>query len=193
MRCAHACCAVHITNALSELDAEVVRFARVMQDLDGDANQSGRVVVNGFLLERWCLKYLLGVHAAGSSNLRFASAPETLVRETFGLDRIPGKRGIYLLGPWTGLTGLQLGIQESLVGDETGPKALAGAAINICGALFYLSLTRDRIPQPILDNPHLGEYDISSSQFVFHPLGISLSSDSGAEIHVSFDWTRARS
>jgi hypothetical protein len=77
-----------------------------------------------------------------------------------------------------------------MVGDETGPKALAGAAINICGALFYLSLTQDRIPQPILDNPRLGEYDVSASQFVFHPLGVTISSSTGAEVHVEFDWTR---
>ncbi len=79
-------CAKHNSD-LSDLDVEIAKLTAAIGEywrLGGDSSHT----VNGRLVERWMLKYIVEVSAAGYPSSGVAHAGDAIVRQIFGLEPV---------------------------------------------------------------------------------------------------------
>jgi len=93
-------CREHNGRLGGEVDLEAVRLAAAIRRARG--GRAEKIIVNGLLFERWCLKALLGIVAngwyrRGEHIIRMDHAPVELVEIAFGLRPFHAGTGLYVL------------------------------------------------------------------------------------------------
>jgi hypothetical protein len=93
-------CSAH-NSALSDVDSHVVPFLSASRRFDHELNSAASAPaaasVDGYMLERWLVKALLGLVARpGSTSTLSAQTHDRLVAVAFGLDRLAPPWGVHL-------------------------------------------------------------------------------------------------
>jgi hypothetical protein len=183
---ANILCKKH-NSELSKLDSEIKKVGDAVlavQKRGADAT----VTVNGYLIERWCLKQFAGISASGWLNFK-SLPPDDVVKDLFGYAKLPDSVALYGVSvEGTTYTNL-LSISGDFIFSAHGDDAL-GVVVAIHGAPFVLSV---RLKNPDLYIRSQGQilgYDVRNAGVERHPPFLKLSAPAlNARIRINFDWS----
>lgn len=180
---AHVLCRVH-NNALSPVDTEAGRFYGALNGLvDPRPGEVHRIrEFSGHLLERWALKLLCGILAAGTvaqadPTPRGWKPPRVWLECLYGLAPFPGTQGLYARRPRGTQTGLSArSIKIELI-KATATNQVIGCDLVVSGLFLRLSMA------------DLDSWDEESRfDLVYRPAGFGIYSPTGTGV-LALDWS----
>lgn len=192
---ASTCLCRHHNDSLRNVDAEVGVFAKKLRALNAEGTH-GTIHMSGWVLERWCLKALLGIVANGwhrngeGTKIDLGVAPVELAAAAFGRAVLGQDRGLHVV---TYAADVAVGVEavswKVLVADAEGTR-LVGLLIALPPATFALTLIPGD-PTPLLRQLSIAQIeDWSNVQAHLRPAKLDLRArESGAHVQVLFDWS----
>jgi len=169
-------CVTH-NSALHELDDEAIRLANALRVLLAAKQQGNNAVrVDGWKIERWCMKCGCNVLASGwAEGHGFAPDPQ-IVRAIFGVCRLPSGAGLYgLLDPMVKL--ISDADQVGFTLFERSPAAIVGVYIQMHGLGLIVSSYTGDITAALRGAKNLGNVptpDWSAARVMHHPHSVEL-------------------
>ncbi len=134
---ARVLCANH-NNALSDVDAEMIRLSRALQEHVNSAEPGELyVTVDGRKIERWCIKTSINLLASRWMQPWDFTPPLEVVRAAFGQIVLPGGAGLYALKwPLIRIPNGDVRVGFNLISKTDNASQIAGVYF----PLFYLQL-----------------------------------------------------
>lgn len=174
---------------LSPLDETIGRVARFQADAN-EESFNGSLIIEGELLERWLLKTVVNVAAAGwLGPMKWAPSDE-VVQAIFGQGKLPPRIGLYSVDgidpnhrPSGGASFMPLFL-STRVG-----QLLAGAYVTIHGMPLLASLHDELAPR--LDSgamPSLQGRFAPRLRHLYHPGAIVMSRRRGKPVFIGMSW-----
>jgi hypothetical protein len=191
---ASTCLCCRHNNLLRSVDAEVGKFAKKLRALNLK-RAKGTIHMNGWVLERWCLKALLGIVAngwhrnGGGTKIDLGVAPVELAAAAFGRNVLGQDRGLHVV---TYTADVSIGVEavswKVLVASADASR-LVGLLIALPPATFALTLVPGD-PTPLLRQLSIAQIESwANVQAHLRPAKLDLRArESGTHIQVFFDW-----
>jgi len=136
-------------------------------------NSSASFVLDGWLYERWCLKVLANVFAAGWTERGKAQPPKEIVELIFGRRRLAGSSGLYSVNYFTGRDkGTDEFIWNVLLDSET-KSQICGILTSMRGFLTLVTIPQGN-PEPLIRAiGRTQRFDFTEMRLTRHPRGLS--------------------
>lgn len=176
---------------LSPLDETAGRLAKHLHDGD-DENYTTNINLRGELVERWGLKTLINMGAAGWMGQKLEPAPE-IVSSIFGRSEIPDGCGLYSVdGVWRNEDGIlrpSVNFSSVVIPTPRG-RILAGGYIAIHGMPIFVALFTEAVSwieqrgMPTIE-ARLGETQL---KHLYRPGAFVQGRQRGPQIHVGLSW-----
>jgi hypothetical protein len=184
-------CATH-NSRLSDLDDEAIRLAAAMRTYmrvsePGDM----RVRVNGWKIERWCLKTGCSLLASRWMAPRDFSPDPAMIRMVFGERNLPPGAGLYLVKePALDLQSDTDTARWNLLFERDDPSSIKSLYIAIHGLGLFVG------PSDSLSKLHdSGDPDWGKAQLMYRPASIQISTrlpqwpeNTTAQMTIEFTW-----
>lgn len=179
----------HHNSLLSPLDETIGQVARFQAEANEESFQ-GTLIVEGELLERWLLKTVVNVAAAGwLGQLKWAPS-EDVVQAIFGLAPLPPRIGLYSVDgvdpnhrPSGGASFMPLFLSAPF------GQLLAGAYVTVHGMPLLASLHDELAPRLEAGAvPSLQNRFADGLSHLYHPGAIVMSRKRGNPVFIGMSW-----
>lgn len=180
----------HHNSTLSPLDSVIGAIARFEAQVNNESF-TDPLFIEGELLERWLLKTLVNVSAAGWISADKPHPSDNIVRMIFGREPVPDKIGLYSVkgrDPEHRPAG-GVGFTPLLMSTPKGSR-LAGAYITIHGMPLLASL--HPMLAEMMEAGHaptlMKKFSAEGLRHLYHPGAIVISRNRGAPVFIGLSW-----
>jgi hypothetical protein len=177
-------------------DAAIGQFARSLRELN-EPGVKGEISVDGWALERWCVKALLGIVANGwhrsseGHKIELDVAPLDLAEAAFGRSTLVDGRGLNVL-TYTATIGVRI---EAVSWKVLVANAQASVIVGFLVAFPPIALALALVPGDIaallrqVTLPHIENWSNLAAHY--RPDRLDLHGrESGSQIGIEFDWSK---
>jgi hypothetical protein len=185
----------HHNRLLSPDDAAVGRFARSLRQLNAP-DACGEIDVNGWALERWCVKALMGIVAnnwhrsSQGHRITLDQSPEDLAAAAFGRTLLCGGRGLNVVACGARVTVGIEGVGFKILVANAEASIIVGLIVTLPPIVLVLTLAPGDVTALLkqINLPLLTE--LSDVAAGLRPVRLDLRGRaSSAHIVVKFDWS----
>ncbi len=175
---------------LSPLDEVIAQVANFQADANNE-NFNGTLLIEGEILERWLLKTVVNVAAAGWMGPVKLQPSDSMVRSIFGLAPIPEQLGLYSVDGIDPNHRPSGGVSFSPLFFLTPVgNILAGAYVTVHGMPLLASFNTDLASR--LESGGMPELQAKFSpeglRHLYHPGAIVMSRQRGKPVHIGLSW-----
>jgi hypothetical protein len=157
---ANVLCELH-NNGLSDLDNEVATLHRHIRTAR-ERNTSAAVSVNGPRLERWCLKLLTNILAAGWVGSMPRMPGAGIVDQVFGYKPIEQPSGLYGVTDYSGTIPAD-SVYYAVVTPAGDAGHIVGLVVCLSGMLLVLSTSKVDLRPALNGNGDFGYFSLTSA------------------------------
>lgn len=180
----------HHNSILSPLDATIGKVSK-FQAQANDEGFENTLWLEGELLERWLLKTVINMAAAGWLGQQKLLPSVEIVRAIFGFENVPNKIGLYIVEgicpshrPSGGTSFKPVSIRTPM------GLILGGAYISVNGMSFFVSLNADIVAR--LESSEIPEFKTyfskSGLKHLYHPGAIFMDRKKGSRLYIGLSW-----
>jgi hypothetical protein len=174
---------------LSVLDSEIHAFGEAVKKA-WKVKAKAQIRLNGYLLERYLLKFYAGVAASGWINGETSLPGDQVVRTIFGFEKLPPNVALYGISVEGEGTSNRLSFSFDFLYSPHQDRSF-GVIVAVHGAPLLLSVClrnpqlelHSRGPEPICG------YDMSRAGLQHHPTWLRILTSNHSEITVKLDWS----
>lgn len=177
---------------LSPLDSAAGDFARELRRLNSPSSK-GALLVHGPTIERWCVKALLGIiaagwHRPGGVRVTMGDVSAFLVRFAYGNGSLPAGCGLHMLTYECDFEHRAEAVSwKPLVGNETGSHIL-GLLVGLPPVAFALALEPGDITPAIQYTQLKSHVDWRDVRAFYRPARITCRGSHGSEFVIELSW-----
>jgi len=180
----------HHNSLLSPLDETIGQVAHFQANAN-DEKFNDSLIIEGELLERWLLKTVVNISAAGWMGPDKLRPSTEIVRAIYGLAPIPPQLGLYSVDGLDPNHRPSGGVSFSPIFYHTNVgKALVGAYVTIHGMTLFASFN-----SALVERLESGEMPDLMTKFspdglrhLYHPGAIVMSRQRGKPVFIGFSW-----
>lgn len=170
-------CSRH-NSELSLLDGEIASLHAAIRRARAEKTYF-RYRLNGLLLERWCLRFLTNLLAAGWIQSGAVNPGPDIVRQVFGLDPIVKPSGIYGITDYEGSMPAD-SVSYAVLQRPGDDRHVLGICISLSGLLLLHSTCRADLQELVRANGNFGQFSLHRATTHHHPSRMQLG-DRGIE------------
>jgi hypothetical protein len=185
-------CTTH-NSALSKLDTAAMELSDALRQLIAPEDQKLSITIDGWLIERWCVKLGAGLMASGWSNGGKVKIPIELVEIAFGSKQFTNQMGLYVVTNHSGIDPNTDHIQWNILLDSSNGSDVCGIIITFRDLIFIL-FTRAGNPERLIQSLGRSEfYDFTNVKLTYRPKNFQVTvhheeSNTDSELDITFEW-----